>query len=429
MAEEPIQRRLAGILAIDAVGYSRLMGANEAGTLNLLKSVYADLIVPKLNKHRGRIVKEMGDGLLVEFASVVDAVQCAVETQHFLNERNADNSEDQLLSFRMGVNLGDIIVDGDDIFGDGVNIAARLEGLADPGGIVVSGDAYRQIENKVDIAFEDLGEHQLKNIVQPIRVYRFKVAARTVTSETVDLLLARPALAVMPLVNMSGQAEQEYLSDGLTEDIITALSNCRSFPVIARNSTFSYKGRSVDVRTIATDLSARYVLEGSIRKSGERVRVSAQLIDAMTGHHIWAEKFDRTIEDIFELQDDITQRIAATVAPELERAERKRVASQTPNPNAWELYQRGMLFIHQATKEGNLRSREYFQRALDLDPSYSRAYAGLSLSYHDDVAVWHVLEREEMLAKSLVAGQRSVNLDDTDSFAHTMLGNAKMRLG
>ena len=428
MAEEPIQRRLAGILAIDAVGYSRLMGADEAGTLTLLKTVYADLIGPKLAKHNGRIVKEMGDGLLVEFASVVDAVQCAVETQQVLNEGNVDKPEDQRLQFRMGVHLGDIIVDGDDIFGEGVNIAARLEGLADPGGIVVSGDAYRQIENKMDLTFEDLGEHQLKNIAQSVGVYRFKAAARAETPGSVRELFARPALAVLPLVNMSGNAEQEYLADGLTEDIITALSNCRSFPVISRNSTFTYKGRSVDVRTIATKLGARYVLEGSIRKSGERIRVTAQLIDATTGHHVWAEKYDRTIEDIFDLQDEITQRIAATVAPELERAERKRVASHTPDPNAWDFYHRGMSFFYQGTQESGAKSREYFERAIELDPSYSRAYSGLAISYHDEVGVWHDPERDEMLAKSLAAAQQAVKLDDTDSYAYTMLGLVQMRM-
>jgi adenylate cyclase len=429
MAEEPIQRRLAGILAVDAVGYSRLMGVDEVGTFTLLKIVYADLIVPKITKHQGRIVKEMGDGLLVEFASVVEAVQCAVETQQVLNERNAHKPEDQQLTFRMGVNLGDIIVDGDDIFGEGVNIAARLEGLADPGGIVVSGEAYRQIENKMDIAFEDLGEHQLKNIVQSVRVYRFKTATRAVTPRSVRELLERPALAVLPLVNISGDSEQEYLADGLTEDIITALSNCRSFPVISRNSTFTYKGLSVDVRTIASILGARYVLEGSIRKGGERIRISAQLIDAATGHHVWAEKFDRTIEDMFELQDEITQKIAATAAPELERAERKRVASHTPDPNAWDFYHRGMSFFYQGTKESGAKSREYFERAIEVDPSYSRAYAGLALSYHDEVGVWHDPDRDGMLAKSLAAAQRSVGLDDTDSYAQTMMGNVQMRMG
>lgn len=428
MSEERIQRRLAAILAVDAVGYSRLMGGDEAGTLAYLKSVFTDLIRPMLIKHEGRIVKEMGDGLLVEFASVVEAVQCAVETQGKLNEKDADKPENQRLKFRMGVNLGDIIVEGDDIFGDGVNIAARLERLAEPGGVVVSGDAYRQVENKLDLAFEDMGERQLKNIDQAVRVYRVEPSTRSDKHISVGELFTRPALAVLPLVNMSGDADQEYFADGLTEDIITALSNCRSFPVIARNSIFTYKGRSADVRAIAADLGARYVLEGSIRRGGERIRINAQLIDANTGHHVWAEKFDRTIEDIFELQDEITQKIAATVAPELERAERRRAASHTPDPNAWDHYQRGMSFFYQGTKEDNARSRECFQRAIDVDPSYSRAHAGLALSYHDEVGVWQVSERDEMLAESLAAAERSVKLDETDSYAHTMLGNTHMRM-
>jgi len=404
------------------------MGVDEVGTLAALRAHRAELIDNEIAEYGGRIVKTMGDGLLLEFPSVVNATQCAIAVQQGMAERNEAVDEDRRITFRISVNLGDIIVDGDDIFGDGVNIAARLEGLADPGGVVVSGDAYRQIENKMDLAFEDLGEHQLKNIVQSVRVYRFKTAARAVTPGSVGELFARPALAVLPLVNMSGDAEQEYFADGLTEDIITALSYWRSFPVIARNSTFTYKGRSVDVRTIATNLGVRYVLEGSIRKGGERIRITAQLIDATTGHHVWAEKFDRIIEDIFELQDEITQKIAAAVAPELERAERRRVATQTPDPNAWDLYQRGMSYFYQSTKDGNAKSREYFERAIDTDPNYSLAYVALSRSFHDEVVVWQNPNRDELLAKSLAAAQRSVELDDTDSYAHVMLGLTYMRM-
>ena len=425
MVEERVQRRLAAILVADVVGYSRLMGEDEAGTRARFNVYLNELIEPVTASHRGRIVKTMGDGLLVEFASVVDAVQCAVEIQKGMAERNAGEPNDQRIDFRIGVNLGDVIVEGDDIHGDGVNVAARLEGIAEPGGICVSRTVLDHVKGKVDLVFEDLGDHEVKNIAEPIRIYGVKGVAMTVTAMSVDDVLARPAVAVLPFVNMSGDPEQEYFADGLAEDIITALSHWRSFPVIARNSTFAYKGQSVDVRKVATELGARYVLEGSVRRGGERVRISAQLIDAMTGHHVWAEKFDRTLEDIFGLQDEITQRIAAIVAPELERAEQKRLATKrTQNLSAWETYLRGMSCIHELTKEGIARAREMFSHAIELDPTYSDAFTGLAFTHHRDIHLQIAEDPEKSRREVLAAARRAVVHDPASSNAYVILGIA-----
>lgn len=429
MASKHANRRLAAILAADVAGYSRLMGHDEAGTLTRLKSIHSNVIFPKLSEYRGRVVKKMGDGLLVEFSSVVEAVQCAVDIQKQLNCDRPNEPKNHRLEFRIGINVGDIIVEDDDVFGDGVNIAARIEALAEPGGIALSGDAYRQVKSKIDLMCQDLGECELKNIADPVRVYRVNHATAADMPTDLETVLARPALAVLPLVNLGSGAEQEYFVDGLTEDIITALSCWRSFPVIARNSTFAYKGESIDVREAGEKLGARYVLEGSVRKSAERIRVSVQLIDAATGHQVWAEKFDRTVNDIFDLQDEITQKIAAKVAPELERAERKRASSRPKHLNAWELHHRGMSYFYQKTREGNATAREYFRKAMDADPSSGTAHASLAWSYHDEVAFWQAAGRDEILAKALTAAQKAVELDDADSYANTILGMVYLRMG
>ncbi len=320
MAEERVQRRLAAILTADLVGYSRFMEADEEGTLARLKSLREELFDPKIAEHHGRIVKTTGDGVLVEFASAVDAVRCAVEVQRHLTERNNATPENQRLELRVGINVGDIIIEGEDIYGDGVNVAARLEGLAEPGMVYISGSVFDQVAGKLDAAFDDLGEQKVKNITKPVRVYRTRGQAGEETAygdvSAVASLPDKPSIAVLPFNNLSGDPDQEYFADGMTEDIITGLTRFRSLFVIARNSTFAYKGKSPDVREVARDLGVRYILEGSVRRGGERIRITGQLIDAATGNHLWAEHYDRELEDIFAVQDEVTEAIVAAIALE-----------------------------------------------------------------------------------------------------------------
>jgi adenylate cyclase len=428
MASRGVARKLAAILAADVAGYGRLMGADEAGTLAALKAHRAELIEPTIAEHGGRIVKLMGDGALVEFASVVEAVACAVAIQRGMRERNAAMAQDRRIALRIGINLGDVIVEGEDIYGDGVNVAARLESLAAPAGICVSGDVYRQVRNRLDLGFEDLGERELKNIAEPVRVYRLEVdetRAAGPAEAAAGAMMARPAVAVLPFTNMSGDPEQEYFSDGLAEDIISALAAWRSFPVIARNSTYTYKNKAADVKRVARDLGARYVVEGSVRKSGNRVRITAQFIDGETGHHVWAEKYDRQLDDIFALQDEISQRITATIAPALGKAELKRSAAKRPaDLTAWDYYLRGMAFIDKFTKEGNAKARRMFARAIEFDPDYSEAYTGLALSHNRDVLLQCSDDRERSMAKALEAAHRAVALDGASSTAHQVLSTA-----
>jgi adenylate cyclase len=321
-------RRLAAILAADVAGYSRLIGADEERTLNRLRSIRADVIDPKISDNRGRIVKTTGDGLLVEFSSVVDALRCASEIQSALAEGNAGIFAEKRIEFRMGINVGDIVVENGDIFGDGVNVAARLEGLADPGGICVSARVQEDVAGKLDLTFEDLGEQSLKNIARPVRVYRVRptTIGRTQTSSPAEIapvftLPDKPSIAVLPFQNLSGDPEQEYFADGMVEEIITALSRIRWLFVIARNSSFTYKGQSVDVKQVGRELGVRYVLEGSVRKAGHRVRITGQLIDAITGTHLWADRFDGSLEDVFELQDKVALSVAGVIEPALQDAE------------------------------------------------------------------------------------------------------------
>ena len=359
-----VQRRLAAILAADIVGYSRMMRGDEAGTLAQLKTHRIEVFDPHIADHNGRIVKTTGDGVLVEFASAVDATECAIKIQRSLARRNEDVPEGHRIELRIGINLGDIIVDGDDIYGDGVNVAARLEGLCDPGEVYVSAAVHDQVEGKINATLVDLGEHTVKNIDKPIGVYRVvsKPSPDKSAASEVDKLFERPAVAVLPFENISGDPEQEYFADGLTEDIITALSLWRSFPVIARNSTFAFKGQSPDIREIGEKLGARYVIEGSVRKGGDRVRVTAQLINSQTGHHIWSEQYDRDLVDVFELQDEIARRIAGIVVPELERAETKRQADKQPvNLEAWDYCLRGRSLLAAFDPDENQRVRELFK--------------------------------------------------------------------
>ena len=321
MAEERVQRRLAAILAADVVGYSRLMGEDEVGTRQRFNAHLHELIEPTIASRQGRIVKTTGDALLVEFASVIDAVQCAVEVQKGMVERNTDEPDNRQINFRIGVNLGDVIIEGDDIHGDGVNIAARLEGLAEPGGLCVSGKVVEEVRNKLEVSLEDMGTQTVKNIAEPVRTYRVRIdgGVSTMASEKPDdghplPLPDKPSIAVLPFDNMSGDPQQEYFADGIVADVITALSRFRSLFVIARNSSFTYKGSAVDIAQVGRDLGVRYVVEGSVRKAGNHVRISAQLIDAASGNHLWANRFDGTLEDIFDLQDQITEQIVVSVA-------------------------------------------------------------------------------------------------------------------
>ena len=422
MAEERILRRLAAILAADVVGYSRLMGADETGTLARLKALRGELLNPKVSEYGGRVVKTTGDGTLIEFPSAVDAVNHAIDVQRSMAQRNIDEAHDSRMDLRIGINVGDVIVEGEDIFGDGVNVAARLEALAEPGGICISGTVYDQVRGKLDMPIQDLGEQSLKNIVEPVRVIAVTLEAGTpgpATASHTDAIFRRPAVAVLPFENLSADPDQEYFADGLTEDIITALSLWRSFPVIARNSTFAYKGTSPDIRRVGEELGARYVIEGSVRKAGNRVRVTFQLINAATGHHVWAEKLDRDLEDIFSLQDEISARIAGTIAPEIDRAESTRSKAAIPaNLGAWECYQRGLALLDEFTRKSNRASREMQLRAIELDPSYSAAYAQLALTHHIDLYLEFTQSREDSLSQLLKAARTAVALDDTEWTAH-----------
>ena len=425
MAEQRVQRRLAAILAADVVGYSRLMERDEAGTLARLKALRAELIDPGIAEHGGRIVKTMGDGVLVEFPSAVAAVENALAIQAAMAEREPDQSADSRIQFRVGINLGDVIVDGDDIHGDGVNVAARLESLCEPGGVYVSASVHDQVAGRAEAAFDDLGEHTVKNMERPIRVYRVSEKPQSASAKPAkrpaDGLFDRPAVAVLPFENISGDTEQEYFADGLTEDIITALALWRSFPVIARNSTFAYKGQSPDIRKVGEELGARYVVEGSVRRAGNRVRVTAQLIDAESGHHVWADRYDRMLADIFDLQDELTQRIAAIIEPAIASSERKRLSARPPHDlDAWDLCIQGFSMIYEGTREGNVRAREKFEQAIKLDPNYSRAWTGLAYTHGRDFRLRFTDDPEAAAKKHLEAARRAVSLDDTDSDARLM---------
>ena len=425
MAEEKITRKLTTILAADVEGYTRLMRADEEATLKTLGE-YREIIDGLIVRHEGRVFSTGGDSVLAEFGSAVEAVRCAISCQEEISSRNAELADDRKLMFRIGINVGDVMIREGDLFGDGVNVAARLEGLAEAGGVCISGSVFEQIKHKLSLGFEDMGPQKVKNIAEPIRVYRVvsdALAVQTVGSPSTVLPLPdKPSIAVLPFENMSGDPEQEYFADGLTEDIITALSLWRSFPVIARHSTFTYKGKSVRVQQVAEELGARYVLEGGVRKAGRRIRITAQLIDAETGHHVWAQKFDRDLEDIFAIQDEVTQRIVAIVEPELERVERKRSAAKKPTDlDAWDNYQRGMALLYQYTKEDNRQARKMFARATKLDPSYSQPFIGLAYSHQLDILMEYTESREHSIDKLFEAARQAIALDDKDSMAHMML--------
>ena len=391
MAEARIERRLAAILCADVAGYSRLMGEDEEGTLAALKAHRRELIDPTLASHQGRIVKTTGDGLLVEFPSVVDAVRCAVLIQQELAGRNRDVAESRRICFRVGINLGDIIIDEGDIFGDGVNVAARLQALAEPGGICISGAVREQLGEKLPLGFADLGEHKVKNIARPVHVYRVGPSAPAARPAAPD----RPSIAVLPFTNMSGDAEQEYFADGMVEDIITGLSRIKWLSVIARNSSFVYKGKAVDVKQAARELGVRYILEGSVRKAGNRVRITGQLIEAASGAHLWAERYDRALDDIFALQDEITMSVDGAIEPSLRSAEIERVKRKRPDSlDAYDLVLRALPHVYPAMPEEAAKALPLLEEALRLAPDYALAH-GMAAWCHEQRFVRDALDAAE----------------------------------
>jgi TolB-like protein/class 3 adenylate cyclase len=388
---ERVERRLAAVLAADVAQYSRLMGLDEEGTLARLKAVRKTLVDPAIASHRGRIVKTTGDGMLVEFASAVDAVRGAVEVQRGMAEQNASVPQDQRIEFRIGIHVGDIIIDDNDIYGDGVNVAARLEGIAEPGGVCLSNDAYRQVRGKVEIVCDDMGPQLLKNIAEPMQSWRLRLAGQipsaaqspsAVSKPQVLPLPDKPSIAVLPFQNMSGDPEQEYFADGMVEDIITALSRFKSLFVIARNSSFAYKGKSPDIRQVGRELGVRYVLEGSVRKAGSRLRIAAQLIDANSGAHTWADRFEGSLEDVFALQDEVTEKVVVAIAPRVERAEMARAKRRlSSNTDAYDCYLRGLACLSPMTPDSLEQALGLFVKAAALDPDYASAY-GMAMSCH-----------------------------------------------
>jgi adenylate cyclase len=429
MAEERLQRRLAAILSADVVGYSRLMGLDEAGTLSRLNALRRELIDPTIAAHAGRIVKLIGDGALVEFASAVDAVTCAIDIQRQLRERDAAGSEANPIQFRIGINVGDIIIEGEDILGDGVNIAARIEGIAEPGGISISEDAWRQVQGKVATNFVDTGEQSMKNIARPVRVYRIELGPKpTSVSEAPRPTLAPPdipSIAVLAFNNMSGDPEQEYFSDGISEDIITDLSKLSELRVIARNSTFTYKGKAVDVKQVGRDLGVRYVLEGSVRKAGNRVRVTGQLIDAASGEHVWADRFDRDLTDIFAVQDELTREIIAALKVKLTPEKKERlVRKNTIDEEAYDLFLRGRERAWLSTRSGNVEARSLLGRAVAINPDFAAAHAFIGFTHVNDYINGWAEVPEQSLRIGLEIAERAVQLDEAEPQAHYVLAAA-----
>src|SRR5207248_617773 len=419
-----MERRLTAILAADVVGYSRLMGANETGTLAALKALQTDFIDGKIAEHQGRTVKLTGDGMLVEFPSVVNAVACAADVQRGMRDRNAGVPQERRIEFRIGVNLGDVIVEGKDIFGDGVNVAARLESIAKPGGITISGSVRDHVGNRLDLVFEDMGEQTLKNIERPIRVYSVSLSPAARDSKDAapaqQEQLERPSIAVLPFNNMSGDPEQEYFSDGITEDIITDLSKVSGLFVVARNTAFTYKGKPVRVQQVGQELGVAFILEGSVRKAASRVRVTGQLISSKDGGHVWADRYDRDLTDIFAIQDDITHAIVEQLKVKLLPQEKKSIG-QTPTDSveAYTYYLRGRQFLHRHSKSYYQLARRMFAKAVELDPLYARAYAGIAdcdcflfLHYNVDVPI------ESILATSA----KSLDLENGLAEAHASRG-------
>jgi adenylate cyclase len=437
-----IERKLAAILSADVKGYSRLMGDDEVATIRTL-TAYREVMGALIRQHRGRVVDSPGDNLLAEFASVVDAVQCAAEIQQELKIRNADLPPDRQMEFRIGINLGDVIVEGERIYGDGVNIAARLESLAEAGGICISGTVYDQVETKLAFNYESLGEQAVKNIAKPVRVYRVRMEPERVThkeeapsprqprhveisSENAKTIALpdKPSIAVLPFANISSDPEQEYFSDGITEDLITDLSKLSGLFVISRNSVNLYKGKAVKPEQVSQELGVRYVLEGSIRKAGKRVRITAQLVDATTGYHVWADRYDRDLQDIFALQDEVTQKIVAALEVKLTEGEQERLGRPlTNNIEAYDYYLRGLDLHPYSTEEANARAQQMFAKAVELDPQFAAAYAGLGWAYFDQ---WSLGWSQDLqtLEQAFALAQQAIAVDPLLPHGHRLLGIA-----
>ncbi len=417
-------RRLAAILVADVVGYSRLMEADESGTLAVLTERRKSILEPVVREHGGRIVKMMGDGVLIELASAVNAVKAALELQRQFAVANDFLPEARRMLLRIGINLGDVIGEGSDIYGDGVNIAARLEALAEPGGICISAKVHDEVRGKIETSFADAGERQLKNMTGSVRVFR---AARPelVPARPALALPDKPSIAVLPFQNMSGDPDQEYFADGMVEEIITALSRMKWLFVIARNSSFTYKGRAVDVKQVGRELGVRYVLEGSVRKAADKVRITGQLIDASNGAHLWAERFDGRLEDIFELQDQVTANVVGSIAPKLEQAEIERTKHKpTHSLDAYDYYLRGMADVHRWTREANMEALAHFNRAVDLDPMFSSAYGMAARCYSQRKASLWTLGSAEEIADAEKLSRRAVATGSGDAVALSAAGIA-----
>lgn len=424
-----MERRLAAIFAADVAGYSRLIGVDEEGTIERFQAHRRELFDPKVAEHQGRIVKMTGDGFLVEFASPVRAVRCAIEVQQGMADRNADIPEDRRIEFRIGINLGDIVVEDGDVYGDCVNVAARLEGIAEPGTVYISRSVREFIQDRADIVPEDLGETVLKNIAAPVRVFRiaplgFASRALPTSPPTVP---DKPSIAVLPFMNMSSDIEQEFFSDGITEDLITDLSKVSGLFVIARNSSFAYKGRSVKVQDIARDLGVRFVLEGSIRKVGNRVRITAQLIDATNGGHLWAERFDRDLTDIFETQDEVVEKIVGVLSVTLTKREEERIARRgTSNFQAYEAWLRAREWLARGSRESLVEAKALHGRAIKLDPDFAAPHAGLALAAVSEYASGWTEQPAQTLEEAERWARRAIELDAQDPVSHMALGNVML---
>jgi adenylate cyclase len=425
MEDRHTERKLAAILALDVAGYSHLMNQDEEGTLRGLMAHLGELVEPRIAAHRGRIVKRTGDGLLVDFASAVEAVRSAIEIQSGMVERNRATPQDSRIEFRIGINLGDVIIEGDDIYGDGVNIAARLEGIAEPGAIFVSRAVRDSVRDKLQVALEDLGEKSVKNIARPLRVFRIGRAGSDRPTLPPSTTPDKPSIAVLPFANMSADAEQEYFSDGMTEDLITDLSKVSGLFVIARNSSFAYKGKSVKVQEIGRELGVRFVLEGSIRKARDRVRITAQLVDAASGGHLWADRFDRDLTDIFATQDEVVEKIVGALAVKLTRGEERRLRrGGTRNVEAYEAWLRARELLARSTRDSVVQSQAMYRRAIEIDPNFAAPHAGLAFAVISDYANAWTAEPERALEEAERWARRAIELDVQEPVGHVALGNA-----
>jgi adenylate cyclase len=421
LADERVARRLTAILAADVAGYGRLVEVDEEGTLAQWKAHWGAVIEPKIREHRGRIARVTGDGMVAEFVSVIDAMRCGVEIQRGMAERNVNVPQDRRIAFRIGINFGEFVIEeGGELGGDGTNIAAGLEVFAEPGGICVSGRVQEFTQGKLDIGFEDTGEQQLKNIARAVRVYRVRFDGVSTTPALP--LPSKPSIVVLPFDNMSGDPGDDYFADGVVEEITTALSRIRWLFVIARNSSFTYKGRAVDVKQVGRELGVRYALEGSVRKASNRVRVNAQLIDAVTGHHVWAERYDWQLAEIFALQDEITERVVAAVEPQLYAAEGIRATRKQPESlDAWECVVRALSYVNTRSQNDYATARGLLARSIELDPAYAQAYA--LFAYVTALEVMYGWQpREPTLSRALAAAQKALVLDSDDAWAHCALG-------